>query len=343
MDVFAACTDVLPPDLYAHAAFPAEPAFALGGCSGQVLFRHSGWHRDRRRVYEALKWVGATPSRIERFRECGANAWVVRSEEHPDQYAIVADHCHDRFCRPCARFRGNTIANNVADFLRNREYRFLTVTIKTTDLTLKQGVDKLYRCFRLLRRSKLWTDKVTGGCAVCEVKPKDGGVGWHPHLHAIVEGKYIPLKLLRKLWLKITGDSFIIDVSYGKTPEAAARYVSKYITKPFDDGTTRTPHRLREAITALTGRRLVTTFGTWRGAKLTEYHPAGTWIKVCGLGELMYWARAGDDDARELLKYLIDHVPYSEIPRKTPRAPPEFAVPPTHPLETPWHTPVPRP
>lgn len=337
MDVLAAATDVLPPDLNAHAAFPAEPAFTLSGIDCHVLFRHSGWHRDRRRVYDALVWVNATPSRIERFRECGANAWVVRNEEHPDQYAVVADHCHDRFCRPCARFRGNTIANNVAEFLRNREYRFVTVTIKTTDLTLKEGVDKLYRCFALLRRTKLWTDKVLGGCAVCEVKPKDGGIGWHPHLHAIVEGKYIPLKPLRKLWMQITGDSFIIDVAYGKSPEHAARYVSKYITKPFDDGTTRTPHRLHEAILALTGRRLVTTFGTWRGAKLTQYVPTGTWIKVCGLGELMVFARAGRPDAIALLKWLIDNVPYSEIPRKTPRAPPAFQKPTTYPVTADGH------
>lgn len=335
MDVFAASTDVLPPDLTAHPTFPAEPAFRINGPDLQVLFRHSGWLRDRKRVFDALRYTDAKPSRIERFRGCGSNAWVVRNEENPDQYSVVSDHCRDRFCRPCARFRGQTIANNVAEYLQNREYRFVTLTIKTTDLTLKQAVDKLYRSFSHLRRAKLWTDKVLGGCAVCEVKPKDGGVGWHPHLHAIVEGKYIPLKPLRKLWLQITGDSFIVDVAYGRSPEHAARYVAKYITKPFDDGTTRTPHRLHEAILALTGRRLVTTFGTWRGAKLTVPHITGTWVKLCGLGELIYWANHGRQDAVELLQYLIDNVPYAEFPRPTGRAPPKFEPPTTHPLRRP--------
>lgn len=332
VDVYAASTDVLPPDLTAHAAFPAQPAFQTKPLDKEILFRHSGWRRDRRRVFDALRWVNAKPSRIQRFRDCGSNAWVVRNEEHPDQYAIAADHCRDRFCRPCARFRGQTIANNVANYLQNREYRFLTVTIKTTDLSLKEGVDKLYRCFALLRRSKLWMDKVLGGCAVCEVKPKDGGVGWHPHLHAIIEGKYLPLKPLRKLWLAITGDSFIIDVAYGKNPDAAARYLSKYITKPFDDGTTRTPHRLHEAIIALTGRRLATTFGCWRGLRLTHYVPTGTWVKVCGLTQLMAWARTGRPDAVALLQWLIDETPYTEIPRKPARAPPEFEKPTTYPV-----------
>lgn len=324
MDVYAASTDVLPPDLNSHAAFPAEPAFWQQSPDSQVLFRHSGWLNDRKRVFNALVHVQASASRIDRFRNCGANAWVIRNEEDPEHYAVASDHCHDRFCRPCARFRGHTIANNVAAHLERREYRFVTLTIKTTDLTLKQGVDKLYRSFGALRRTKLWTDRVRGGCAVCEVKPKDGGVGWHPHLHAIVEGKYLPLKPLRKLWLQITGDSFIVDVAYGRTPEAAAKYVSKYITKPFDDGTTRTPHRLHEAIVALTGRRLVVTFGTWRGLHLTHYCPTGTWVKVCGLGELMAAATKGILEAQELLRYLIDHVPYSEVPRTTPRAPPKF-------------------
>lgn len=323
MDVLAASTDVLPPDLTLHPTFPAEPAFSPDAAALDVLFRHSGWLHDRKRVFTALRQIYGVNARTDRFRHCGSNAWVIRNDEHPDEYAVASDHCHDRFCRPCARFRGHTIANNVAAFLRNREYRFLTITIKTTDLTLKQGVDKLYRCFGRLRRSKLWEDKVTGGCAVCEVKPKDDALGWHPHLHCIIEGKYLPLKPLRKLWLEITGDSFIIDIAYGRDPEKAARYVSKYITKPFDDSTTRTPYRLHEAIVALAGRRLVTTFGTWRGARLTVYVPTGTWIKVCALCVLRHHAERGDSDALQLLTHLVDRTKTEQDPPNTGRDPPE--------------------
>lgn len=325
MDAFAVLTDVLPPDLNAHPSFPADAGFLPNPIDQQIVFRHSGWLSDRRRVYRALYDVYGPNKRVERFAHCGANAWVIRSEDQPDRYAVVSDHCRDRFCRPCAAFRGHTIANNVAAFLGRRQYRFLTLTIKTTDLTLKQAVEKLYRSFACLRRSKLWGQKVLGGCAVCEVKPKTGTTGWHPHFHAIIEGKYIPLKPLRKLWYEITGDSYIVDIAYGTDPEAAARYVSKYITKPFDDGTTREPRRLREAIVALAGRRLVTTFGTWRGERLTVYHPTGTWVKVCPLGVLAHAAQKGHPDAIELLRFLVDHRTYYGLPRS--REPPSQESP----------------
>lgn len=318
-------TSLVPPDLNLHPTFPAEPAFRPACVDRDVHFRHSGWLRDRRRVWDALRDVFPDSTRIRRFQDCGSGAWVVRNEEDPTNYAVVSDHCRDRFCRPCASFRGRVIAHNVSAYLRDRPYRFVTITIKTTGLSLRDGVNKLYRCFGLLRRSKLWTQKVTGGCAICEVLPREGGTEWHPHLHLIVEGKYIPVKPLRKLWHAITGDSYIIDISRGTDAERAAQYVSKYITKPFDDGTTRNPVRLIEAIKALHGRRLIATFGTWRGQRLTEYHPLGTWIKVCTLGELRERIRKGDADGELLYAFLATHRTYRNLPK--PDTPPVYRDP----------------
>jgi hypothetical protein len=195
----AVFTDVLPPDLSLHPSFPPQAALRPNVHDQDVYFRHSGWLNDRKRVHDALATVFPASTRLQRFRDCGSHAWVIRNDDDPSQFAVVSDHCRDRFCRPCAAFRGRVIAHNVAAYLGSRPYRFLTVTIKTTDLTLKEGVDKLYRCFAALRRSKLWRATVRGGCVVCEVKPKIGTTGWHPHLHAILEGKFLPIKPLRKL------------------------------------------------------------------------------------------------------------------------------------------------
>lgn len=316
-------TDLDPPDLNLHPSFPAEPAFRPSPLDQDVHFRHSGWLRDRHRVYRALNVVFPSSTRTERFAACGSNAWVIRNEDQPDLYAIASDHCHDRFCRPCSAFRSRVIAGNVSAYLRRRPFRFLTLTIKTTNLTLKEGVDKLYRSFGALRRTKLWASKVTGGCAVCEVKPKAGGVGWHPHLHAVIEGRYLPLKAVRKHWLRITKDSFIVDIQFGRDAEKAAQYISKYITKPFDDGTIRQPHRLEDAIRALHGRRLVITFGRWRGQRLTEYNPTSTWTRVGPLALLRSQAKNGLDTAVELYDYLLRTRAFRNVPAPRPRAPPE--------------------
>lgn len=333
-------TDVLPPDLTMHASFPAEPAFRPEPLDQDVHFRHSGWQHDRRRVYDALRAVFPRSTRVERFRLCGANAWVVRRVPNPSEtalgtdreeeaYAVVADHCHDRFCRPCSQFRSRTIAGNIASYIRNRRFRFLTITIKTSRLTLKQGVNKLYRCFAKLRRTKLWRSRVTGGCCTCEVKPSTGQSDWHPHLHCIIEGKFLPLKPLRKLWLQITGDSYIIDISLGKDADDAARYISKYITKPFDSQVIRDNDRLEDAIHALHGRRLVSTFGHWRGQRLTVHRPHGEWVKVSSLSAMREAAYQGEPLALQLLTFLHQTQPYCENPRPKGHDPPSAPPAPT--------------
>ena len=287
-----------------------------------VSFRHSGWFPVRNRILAAIADVFPHSRRLCRFHRCGENAWVIRNEQDPEQVSVASDHCRDRFCQPCSAFRARVIAGNVSQFLGSRPYRFLTVTIKTTDLTLKQGVDKLYRSFAKLRRTTLWNQKVTGGCVVCEVKPKNAGDGWHPHLHCIIEGKYLPLKPLRKLWLQITGDSFILDISFGRDADSAASYVTKYVTKPFGDGVTRNHVRLCEAIEALHGRRLIATFGSWTGAALTKYVPSGVWVKVCTLCELRYNAWLRQPDAVALLAYLSANSPANDVPSPDSRGPP---------------------
>jgi len=328
-------THLVPADLSLHPTFPPQAALRPDALEQDVHFRHSGWLADRKRVFTAIATAFPDSTRLSRFRTCGANAWVIRNEDDPSSYAVASDHCHDRFCQPCANFRGRVIAHNVAEYIGTRRYRFLTVTIKTTGLTLKEGVDKLYRDFAKLRRTKLWNEKVTGGCVICEVKVSSTSDNWHPHLHCIIEGKYLPLKPLRKLWLNITGDSFIIDISLGRDADAAAGYVTKYVTKQFDDATLRNPPRLLQAIEALTGRRLIATFGSWRGQRLTAYTPSGVWVKVAPLSVLREAAERGDDDARAILRTLADDQLYCQVPSPRPRPPPDDTSPVTLPIPLP--------
>lgn len=288
----------------------------------EVAFRHSGWLHDRTRVRQAIYGEFGYGPRLDRFDNCGANAWVIRRDDDPTVVAIVSDHCHDRFCRPCASFKGRVIANNIKAVIGTRQFRFVTLTIKTTDLTLKQGVDKLYRSFGALRRTKLWKQRVDGGCAVCEVKPRGSGAGWHPHLHLVLQGRFLPQRALSNVWFRITRDSYIVDVRMGKRADDAASYVAKYIGKPFHSDLIRQPHRLTEAVQALHGRRMCLTFGDWRGVKLCEYAPSGTWTAIAPLSTLLETAAAGDPDACEMLHYLERTQPWRNLPKPNIRGSP---------------------
>lgn len=93
---------------------------------------------------------------------------------------------------------------------------------------------------------------------------------WHVHAHIIADAKYLPQHELSREWLAVTGDSPIVDIRLIKNAEAAASYVAKYGSKAFDSGLLNSPRRLADVILALKGSRLCTTFGEWRGKKLTS-------------------------------------------------------------------------
>lgn len=178
------------------------------------------------------------------------------------------------------------IAANIVEHLDGARCRLLTLTIRTHQMTLADAVIKLYTSFAKLRLTTFWKTRVTGGCAVCEVKPAQDGRRWHPHLHLIVQGHYIPQGWLAKHWYAITGDSYIVDVRSCTHSTDAARYLTKYLSKPVPSSIVRNPDLLTEAIQALQGRRMVATFGDWRGLKLTQTEVKTGWHTLCSYADL---------------------------------------------------------
>lgn len=279
---------------------PPPPVLASG-----IVFRHSGWWRDRARVAQALGEVFPTGPRIDRFLWCGQDAFVEVSDGDPPEYRVASVRCRDRWCRVCGTERSRHVAANLVDHLDGRTVRFLTLTIKTDELTLSQAVNKLYRSFAKLRLTRLWKRCVVGGAATCEIKRTSNGTRWHPHLHVLVEGKYIPQEDLRRAWFKITGDSYILHIMPTPDNAVAAGYLTKYLSKPVPAEIVRNVDWLQEAIVALNGRRMVTTFGSWRGVKLTDVPDRGAWTKLCSLRELTERAGRGDQRSRHILRHLL--------------------------------------
>lgn len=274
------------------------------GDTPEIAFRHRGWHPLRSRVYAALKAVDAGRERIDRFRCCGTNAWVLRSRTDAERFKIASDLCHDRFCVPCANLRSRTIAANVRFALTGKPARFLTLTLRDDNDGLEVLVAKIVRCFSRLRARKLWKETTEGGCSFVEIKRSSKADRWNVHIHAIVEGKFIPHAELSKAWKQITGTSFVVDIRAVKNPEHAARYVTKYASKPMDPSVTKHTEHLTTAVKALTGRRLCTTFGTWRSLKLTAEPDDEAWEIVAPLPEILSRAAAGDAFSQAILTLL---------------------------------------
>ena len=259
----------------------------------ETTFRHSGWFHPRNRIWHAMDCPEISENRRGAFAACGNSAWIVRHPDHPDRLAVRSIHCHDRFCVPCAREHGFLIANNVTKYAQYKRIRFITLTLRHSDLPLSDQIDKLIADFRKLRATKLWTDRTTGGCSFLEVKLADDGIHWHPHLHILQEGRYIPHQALSSEWRRITLTSFIVHIAEPKGRHDVIKYVTKYASKPLGMGLTLHADKLREALLLLNNRRMMTTFGTWRGFKLCEKPESIDWIPIAPLSDVLFKALAG--------------------------------------------------
>lgn len=275
--------------------------------------RHAGWHPVRKRIYDAMIDADQSPSRLTAYAECGAKwaLWVADSYDTPTRYRLTPRNCHDRLCTPCARLRSATIAERVQQYLPDHPVRMLTLTLAHTDAPLAAQLRRLVLSFRRLRSWAEWTYRVTGGVAFVEIKLARDGEHWHPHLHILLLGKYLPHHLIRDRWLDITGDSTIVEISLVRGRAAAAKYVAKYASKPLSGDVTRSPRALREAIIALAGRRLAIPFGTCHRWRLTESPANDGWTYLGMMTDYEWRALCGNAVAQQIVDAARTADPYT--------------------------------
>lgn len=194
-------------------------------------------------------------------------SWIEQSQKTPGRFRIRHNHCNDRLCVPCGNTRAVRLLQCVRHLTAGKKLIFCTLTLCGKNEPLKDLLDKLTKSFRTLRQLPIWS-VVLGGCAFIEVKWNDKAQRWHPHLHLLMESKYIDQGALSECWRMITKDSFIVDIRRVESEEVASRYVTKYVTKPLSPTFLNTPKLLDEALLALKGRRLVFCFGEWYGTPL---------------------------------------------------------------------------
>jgi len=293
----------------------------------ELTYRHRHWWRHRTAVYHALYQANVPNNRLQRFRACGSAAWVLENPNPPHNLKIAANYCHDRFCLPCQTQRARVIAKSVAGHARDRQLRFLTLTIRHSKTPLSEQLTKLVRDFRALRRTKLWRASVLGGVAFIEVKRARDRQHWHPHVHVIIEGRYMPVSAIAHEWHRITGNSYIVDIRTVDNANAAAKYVTTYAAKPLSYATTNDPAALTEAVSALAARNLYFSFGSWRRVKLRPKPTLQEWSPVLPLAELLRRAAAGQPEALTILKRLNED---QSCPQNPPHAEPKQSPPPIH-------------
>jgi hypothetical protein len=342
-------------ELHAHGVLDSFEC-PVPAAPGEIAFRHSHWAEKRAIVRAALERTGSSARVLERFDNCGADCWLYTHKKTGD-VRIHASTCRNRWCDPCAVRRSRVMAGNIGDYMRERSeamakknwtvhYMHVTLTLVSSNLPLTKQIDAIYRAFRHLRSYKVkikvhpddaklstvrwWDQYVRGGACSFEPMGKKKTKRFHPHLHCVVECRgrpFIPHWELKEAWRACTRrvnpklESYIVHVSPITTFEAAANEVAKYASKGVAELATHFLHdkkKLDEMLVSMRGRRMLTTFGTWRGIALssTPTFVADDWVNHGPYLALAAAAEAGNDRAARLIEIARAQI------TKAPRPPP---------------------
>lgn len=275
-------------------------------------FFHSGWAPLRRRIDDSFGRIHINERRRYAFRGCGTDPWVYQCVENPEEYRVKAAWCHDRFCQVCAGQRSRHIASVILAKIGDVKPLMITLTLCDTSNGLRDALKRLMVSFRLLRETEIWKRKIRGGAWFLEVKYSSRSARWHPHIHIIADGDYLPGTELTGAWSAITGDSFHTDITREHDHGKIGGYCTKYASKPLNPSFSGDPALLDEAILACVGKRLCSTFGTWRGLKLADSGPVPEaeadillhYNPVCRLSELFQRIKAGNATSAHILVCL---------------------------------------
>jgi len=239
-----------------------------------------------------------------RIGRCCAHPVLYRNPDRP-ALAVGWGKCNSRICPSCRKARQAELARSLEKALGGLDApKFLTLTLRSSDEPLADQIAHLKASFRRLRQQGLWKSCCAGGVYLIEVTWNSHRNQWHPHIHAIIDSKYIPHRELSGHWKQASGLSSVVDIRMIASKRALASYLSSYVTK--GSSLEKIPARkIAEFAHSVAGSRLVHTFGLLHGKPMKEKRDnSGVNKYIAHLAPLYAEARKGDDRANRLWRCL---------------------------------------
>lgn len=160
--------------------------------------------------------------------------------------------------------------------------------MKNSEQITPGEIRKIRRAFGKLRHRKLWTSHTKGGVASVEIT--NIGNGWHVHLHAVIDCKWLAVKTpaprpredhlaikekciraareLESVWSRLLGQptsSVLVKRAYRGT---ISKEVVKYTVTP--EALLNFSEPIGDMIRAIDSTRMMTTFGTAHGQVIKD-------------------------------------------------------------------------
>jgi len=243
------------------------------------------------RIYTILDG-GPENGRAQRLQDCRQNAWFSRHKVS-GEVRVASSACSLRWCPVCRNARRNFMTHTIAEWIVGSDHpKLVTLTLKHTQAPLYHQIDHLYKFFRTLKRRKDFRNAVSGGVWFFQITQSKTDGTWHPHIHAIITGKYLPKRRLSRMWSQVTYGSFVTDIRAVHDPQGVATDVARYATSPCDLSNL-APDDAIEVVESLHGRRICGKWGTanviqmrpdYKGEK-GKWESLGSWSYVMNLLE----------------------------------------------------------
>ena len=249
---------------------------------------------------------------LNKWDRCREFAWFAR-HKMTGEVRVFSSACRLRWCSLCADARRGFVTHTVAEWLTTAKYpKFLTLTLKHSDAPLAQQVKNLYDYFRKFRKAKFVKDAIGGGIWFFQIKRSKKSGQWHPHIHCVVDGKYMKQKTLSELWCKITFGSKVVDIRPIRNIEKGAAEVARYASTPADLKTT-DPSDYVELFDSLHGKRSCGTWGTAKSVSLRQPKADDVmqWINI-GSWTVMYASQGREAAALMIIKAWEENHPLAD-------------------------------
>lgn len=274
---------------------------------------HQAHQAARQKILEALgpSYYKSHRRQAAAIEQCGNAARVYIDPDH-GQVRPWLRRCKNRLCPFCAKGRQAKVAHQMNNLIAPMKHpRQIILTVKSKDRPLASQLTHLRHSFAKLRRIKPWKDRVAGGFYVVETTLNEDTSLWHPHLHIIYDGQYMPWKLLQNHWHRITNDSEIVWVQDVTDRHAIIGELTKYLGKP-QRVHTWPPMKIREYASAISGSQMYKAFGSLHGRKLDDtdkQQDLSPNIYSVSIPHLVHLANQGHDTAQRLVALIAQRWP----------------------------------
>lgn len=224
-----------PPSNLASCELNVDEGMKAAAVSYSTKYAHRGQLQDWLTICSEMTSVdlGLSMATIANCNACGSEAWVQFSPSR-SQYRAKFKRCGLRVCPTCGIRLGFSLSRRVREWIGTPQlykWRMITLSMRSTDAPLKAQINELRKSFRRLRQSKVWSTTQNYGLAVVEVTFNTTTNQWHPHLHVLMHGQFLPVGCVRAAWWNASHEGARVHLRNVDSSKQAGNYVAKYVGK----------------------------------------------------------------------------------------------------------------